>query len=172
MANRVWQHLIGNGLVRTVDNFGRTGEVPSHPELLDYLALSFRDTHGWSVKKLVREIMLSHFYQLQSESDDADRNVDPDNRLLRHMNRRRLDAEEIRDLMLVVAGNLDRSMGGSTLAKTAVRNETTTDDTRRSVYTPILAIGCTNCSRCSTSPIRTRAWAGATSAPWRRRHCI
>ena len=142
MANRIWYHLIGAGLVRTVDNFGHTGETPSHPELLDYLALSFRDTHGWSVKKLIREIMLSHAYQMRSEIGEDDKAavaVDPDNRLLWHMNRRRLDAEEIRDLMLFAGGNLDRAMGGPTLAQTAIRErDYKFDDVRRSVYTPVL----------------------------------
>jgi hypothetical protein len=101
-----------------------------------------RDTHGWSLKKLIREIMLSHVYQLGSEVGEADRaaaTADPDNRLLWRMNRRRLDAEEIRDLMLVVAGNLDRTMGGSTLANSTVRErDWKFDDRRRGVYTPIL----------------------------------
>ena len=141
MVNRIWHHVIGAGLVRTVDNFGSTGETPSHPELLDYLALRFME-EGWSVKKLIRAIMLSRLYQMESESGPHDaqaRSVDPDNRLLWRMNRRRLDAEEIRDLMLVVGGNLDVTAGGSTLAKDNVRErDYTFADTRRSVYTPIL----------------------------------
>src|SRR5262249_19459186 len=90
LVNRLWHHLFGAGLVRTVDNFGSTGEAPSHPELLDFLALRFVE-QGWSVKKLIREIMLSHVYQ--QSSDAAAAAADPENRLLGRMNRRRLDAE-------------------------------------------------------------------------------
>src|SRR5262249_59299561 len=101
MVNRVWHHLFGAGLVRTVDNFGSTGEAPSHPELLDYLALRFVQ-EGWSVKKLIREVILSRTYQLSSQVDSwgshrrLAEKVDPENRLLWRMNRRRLGAEAIR----------------------------------------------------------------------------
>ncbi|HEX8912943.1 MAG TPA: PSD1 and planctomycete cytochrome C domain-containing protein [Humisphaera sp.] len=108
MANRVWQHLFGEGLVRTVDNFGTTGETPSHPELLDHLATQFvRD--GWSVKRLVRSVVLSHTYRLASTYDPKSFNADPENRLLWRHGQRRLDAEQIRDAMLVVGGNLETS---------------------------------------------------------------
>lgn len=105
MVNRVWRHLFGAGLVRTMDDFGATGEAPSHPELLDYLAVRFMDG-GWSVKKLIKEIVLSETYR-QSSSGRSD--SDPDNRLLSHVNKRRLDAEVIRDSMLAVSGLLDTS---------------------------------------------------------------
>lgn len=118
MANRVWRHLLGSGLVRTVDTFGFSGERPSHPELLDYLAIKFMDG-GWSVKKLIKEIVMSETYRqssrggdLQSPSAVANRrslDADPDNRLLSHANKRRLDAEVIRDSMLAVSGLLDTS---------------------------------------------------------------
>jgi hypothetical protein len=109
MVNRVWRHLFGAGLVRTVDNFGFSGERPSHPELLDYLAIRFVDS-GWSVKKLIKEIVMSETYRQASGGLKAkDAESDPDNRLLSHANRRRLDAEVIRDSMLAVSGLLDTS---------------------------------------------------------------
>ncbi len=111
MANRAWHHLLGSGIVRTVDNFGFSGERPSHPELLDYLALRFMDG-GWSVKKLVKEVVMSRTYR-QSSAQAGEHSPrhpalsDPDNRLLSHANARRLDAEVIRDSMLAVSGLLD-----------------------------------------------------------------
>src|SRR5262249_57960434 len=114
MVNRIWHHLFGAGLVRTVDNFGTVGERPSHPELLDYLALRFvRD--GWSVKKMIRLLVLSRAYQMSSVGRAGASAVDPENRLLSHMNRRRLDAECLRDAMLCVSGRLDRTAGGPTV---------------------------------------------------------
>jgi hypothetical protein len=141
MANRVWHHLFGAGLVRTGDNFGSIGETPSHPELLDYLALEFiasgsQDSPGWSVKRLIREIMLSRTYQLGGTPGTG--GVDPENRLLGRSNRRRLDAEALRDTMLVVSGRLDRTMGGPTIKKgTVTETGYRFDDRRRSVYTPV-----------------------------------
>jgi mono/diheme cytochrome c family protein len=108
MANRVWRHLFGTGLVRTTDNFGFSGERPSHPELLDHLALKFMDS-GWSVKALVREIVLSRSYRQASTYRADCFEKDPDNRLLWRANKRRLDAEVIRDSMLAVSGLLDTS---------------------------------------------------------------
>lgn len=108
MVNRVWKHLFGKGLVSSVDNFGVTGDTPSHPELLDYLARRFVED-GWSVKKLVRTIVLSRAYQLSAEATPANLAVDPGNRLIWRHSPRRLDAEEIRDAMLAAAGNLDRT---------------------------------------------------------------
>ncbi len=137
MVNRIWHALFGAGLVRTVDNFGATGERPSHPELLDYLALRFVQ-EGWSVKQLIREIMLSRTYQLSSTGQTAALAADPENRLLGRMNRRRLDAEAIRDAMLAVSGQLDRTLGGPTIRKGTVSEYGYTfDDRRRSVYTPV-----------------------------------
>jgi hypothetical protein len=106
MANRVWHHLFGSGLVRSVDDFGVTGEQPSHPELLDYLALRFVE-QKWSVKALIREIVLTRTWQLASDHDEANFATDPDNRFLWRMTPRRLTAEAIRDSMLLVSGYLD-----------------------------------------------------------------
>ncbi|MBI2946728.1 MAG: DUF1553 domain-containing protein, partial [Verrucomicrobia bacterium] len=188
MVNRVWHWLFGAGLVRTVDNFGTTGELPSHPELLDYLAIRFME-EGWSVKKLVREIILSRTYQLSSSSGFdpqgsgrrlsesyrsvgvseywseesypntpkhrfsntvqetiangqwpiVNQEVDPENRLLWRMNRRRLDAECIRDTILFVSGQLNLGLGGPTIKPgTAADYGYPDTTTRRSVYVPVL----------------------------------
>ncbi len=106
MVNRIWEHLFGQGLVDTVDNFGALGNEPSHPELLDALALQFM-SQKWSVKKLIRSIVLSRTYQLSSQHNPANYEIDPANRFLWRMDRRRLDAEEIRDAMLAASGRID-----------------------------------------------------------------
>lgn len=108
MVNRVWARLFGAGLVETVDDFGRTGAAPSHPELLDLLAVRFQEK-GWSVKQLIREIVLSRTYRQDSSWRDEAFRKDPDNRLLWRLPKRRLDAEVIRDAMLAVSGELDLS---------------------------------------------------------------
>jgi hypothetical protein len=105
-VNRIWQHLFGAGLVRTVDNFGSTGDSPSHPELLDYLAQEFVK-EGWSTKKLIRAIVLSRTYQLASTDSSTSRQIDPGNRFLWRHAPRRLDAEELRDAILFLADSLD-----------------------------------------------------------------
>jgi hypothetical protein len=105
MANRVWLHLFGEGLVRTPDNFGRLGEKPTHPELLDHLAARLVD-NGWSVKKTVREVMLTRAYQQASAGGPALVKADPDNRLVGRMNRKRLTYESLRDSLLLVGGQL------------------------------------------------------------------
>lgn len=106
MVNRVWHQLFGQGLVVTVDNFGVTGDEPSHPAMLDYLANEFID-NNWSIKQLIKSIVLSRTYQLSSEATAKQLAVDPSNRLVWRHSPRRLQAEEIRDAMLAVAGNLD-----------------------------------------------------------------
>jgi hypothetical protein len=143
-VNRVWQHLFGVGLVRTADNFGTTGEPPSHPELLDYLAMKFI-SDGWSTKRLVRELALSRAYRMTTD-DGHGAARDPENRLLWRMNRKRLDAESMRDAMLVAAGTLDLAVGGPNIQDDSVLKESSSTnpteygyvfaDTRRSVYTP------------------------------------
>jgi hypothetical protein len=148
-VNRIWSHLFGAGLVRTSDNFGSTGEQPSHPELLDWLALRFIEL-GWSHKKLIREIVLSRSYQMASRPDPASEapaaelaaslpsSSDPENRLLAYQNRKRLDAECLRDSILSVSGQLDLQRGGP-----AIREKTDSeygyrfDSKRRSVYSPV-----------------------------------
>jgi len=115
MVNRIWSHLCGAGLVATVDNFGPTGAVPSHPELLDWLARRFQES-GWSTKALIRDIVLSRTYRQDSIWRADAFAVDPDNRLLWRMPPRRLDAEVIRDSMLAVSGELDPSPRPASLA--------------------------------------------------------
>jgi hypothetical protein len=105
MVNRVWRHLFGAGIVATTDNFGFSGDPPSHPELLDDLAVQFV-ANGWSVKTLVREIVLSRAYRLASTFDRKSFEIDPDNRMLWRASKRRLSAEAIRDSMLAVSGEL------------------------------------------------------------------
>jgi Ca2+-binding EF-hand superfamily protein len=106
MANRVWQWLFGQGLVTTPDNFGTTGSPPSNLALLDTLAVRFSEG-GWSVKNLIRGIVNSHAYQLASTYDETNYAADPENALVWRMNKRRLDAESIRDAILAVSGQLD-----------------------------------------------------------------
>lgn len=108
MVNRIWSHLMGTGIVRTTDNFGFNGERPSHPELLDHLALRFVE-EGWSVKAMVRELVLSRTWRQQSDWRTDAFQKDPDNRLLWRASKRRLEAEAIRDAMLSVSGQLDLS---------------------------------------------------------------
>jgi hypothetical protein len=113
MVNRIWHHLFGRGLVRTVDNFGWLGERPSHPELLDYLAREFVETHKWSVKSFTERLLLTSTYGMASESSDpAFDQSDPDNVLLHRMPVRRLEAEAIHDAVLAISGRLDPRMGG------------------------------------------------------------
>jgi len=111
MVNRIWQHHFGEGIVRTPSNFGKLGERPSNPQLLDWLAQRFVDS-GWSIKAMHRTIMLSAAYQQSTEPRAETAKADADNRLFGRMNRRRLEAEIIRDNLLAVAGRLDRDAGG------------------------------------------------------------
>jgi len=137
MVNRIWHHLFGAGLVRSTDNFGITGEQPSHPALLDYLARQFVDG-GWSVKKSIRAIVLSRTYQSDcARSPDAAR-VDPENRLLWRANRRRLDAEAIRDSILANSGDLELLDTRAPL--TRMRPDPKTEKNTRSQRTVYLSI--------------------------------
>lgn len=155
MANRVWRHMFGSGIVRTVDNFGFSGERPSHPELLDHLAIKFMDS-GWSVKSLIKEIVMSKTYRRTSfptrSKTELENSVyvDPDNRLLAQFNMRRLDAEVIRDSMLAVAGVLDPSrrpgslvaeLDGQSVSLIGFNTKLPPDldgSKRRSIYLPVL----------------------------------
>lgn len=127
-VNRVWHHHFGRGLVETLGNFGRSGSRPSHPELLDWLAVDFAE-HGWSTRRLHRQIVLSSAYRQSSrrpvpDADQADgkanpEQIDPDNRLLWRMNLRRLEAETVRDALLAATGTLDLTAGGPPVEITA-----------------------------------------------------
>ena len=110
--NRIWQHHFGKGLVKTASDFGVRGTPPTHPLLLDYLASHFV-AEGWSIKKMHRLIMLSRTYQLATSNIDQNVAVDPDNDYLWRANRRRLDAEQIRDSILSFSGTLDLTPGGA-----------------------------------------------------------
>jgi hypothetical protein len=143
IVNRVWAGMFGTGIVRTVDIFGTTGEKPSHPELLDYLASRFV-SEGWSIKRLIREIVLSHTWQ---EAVTKSPSADLENRLFIHANRRRLDAEQLRDTILAVSGQLKLDYLGSNIKGSGdidpnnfsaqnIEYGYVYADTRRSVYTP------------------------------------
>jgi hypothetical protein len=144
MANRVWLHLMGRGLVATPDNFGNSGQRPSNQALLDHLALSFADD-GWSMKKLIRTIVLSRAYRLSSQFDAKNFEADPDNVLVWRMPKRRLEAEALRDSMLAVSGRLDVTpakgspieRGGEGGMGFRFRGGPGDSGTHRTVYTPI-----------------------------------
>jgi hypothetical protein len=145
IVNRVWHWHFGAGLVRSTDNFGTLGDSPSHPELLDWLAGQFVED-GWSIKKLHRRIMLSQTYQQSAIHNVAAAQRDPENRMLWRFPRQRLDAESLRDALLAVGGNLDRTMGGSLMQggnrgyvpgyPNGVYDRY--DSPRRSVYIPVI----------------------------------
>jgi Protein of unknown function (DUF1553) len=127
MANRIWMEHFGKGIVATPTNFGMMGERPTHPELLDYLASRLMENH-WSMKGLHREIMLSAAYQLRYGASATNTAADPDNQLLWRANLRRMDAEELRDSLLFVAGALDERLGGPGQSLNSAKNK------KRTVY--------------------------------------
>lgn len=150
IVNRVWQHLFGKGIVSSVDNFGATGDTPSHPELLDHLAARFVKD-GWSIKKLVRAIVLTRSYQLGYDAPKEHLSSDPENRLVWRHSPRRLDAEEIRDATLLVSGKLNlvrpKASPASDLRVIELRNngpeatrilDEANKSVHRSVYLPLL----------------------------------
>ncbi|MEM8954545.1 MAG: PSD1 and planctomycete cytochrome C domain-containing protein [Verrucomicrobiota bacterium] len=149
MVNRIWMHLTGKPIVETMDNFGMTGLPPSNPELLDYLAVRFME-NNWSIKQLVRDITLSDTYRLASTFNETNYVVDPDNKTHWRANPRQLDAESLRDQMLVVSGLLNRKrpetsmtheLGDSRLTsrgRDAVESIDTAQFRGRSLYLPIL----------------------------------
>ncbi len=114
MVNRIWQHHFGEGIVRTPSNFGKMGERPSHPELLDWLAVEFVE-RGWSVKQMQRMMMMTEAYKMSSNDIAEDVSIDPENRFFWRMPRQRLEAEAIRDAILAASGKLDLTVGGPTV---------------------------------------------------------
>lgn len=146
IVNRIWHHLMGSGIVATVDNFGMNGQRPSHPELLDYLAVEFQQ-EGWSIKRMIRKITLSRTYRMSSDYDATSFAVDPENRWLWRMSKRRLDAECIRDSMLQASGQLDldpplasavATLGDGYVGRTIRESQLTVDRPMRSVYLPVI----------------------------------
>ncbi|WP_047817334.1 PSD1 and planctomycete cytochrome C domain-containing protein [Rhodopirellula islandica] len=145
MVNRIWLHLFGEGLVSTPNNWGMTGQAPSHPELLDHLAIEF--ARDWSVKSMIRTLVLSRTYQMSSRMNETNYEVDPDNRLLWRASPRQLDAESMRDAVLAIGGglNLERPVGSPIARYGNNRIGRTLDaslldglNDRRSVYLPIV----------------------------------
>ncbi|HUY36144.1 MAG TPA: DUF1553 domain-containing protein [Pirellulales bacterium] len=145
LVNRVWRGHFGEGLVRTPDNFGRLGERPTHPELLDWLTRRFVE-NGWSIKSLHRLIMHSAAYQMSTAFNAEAAAADPDNRLCWRMNRRRLEAEAVRDAILAASGRLDPALEGTLLnanprqyvASTNSVDTTQYESFRRSLYLPVI----------------------------------
>ena len=129
IVNRLWHHLFGRGLVATPDNFGKLGAEPSHPELLDSLAHEFSVSGQWSVKHLIRAIVCSQAWQRSAERTPAQRQSDPDNVYLASYPARRVEAEAIRDTLLVAAGSLELSLFGP--------SQTAGDHRRRAIYTAV-----------------------------------
>ncbi len=142
MVNRLWQYHFGEGLVRSASNFGLRGDQPTHPELLDWLAEQFV-AHGWSMKALHRQIVLSATYRRSSEGNTDAHLIDPENRLLWRMNRRRLEVEPLRDALLAVADDMDTTMTGQASAiygdkfEDSQEARTLHDAPRRTIYLPI-----------------------------------
>ncbi|MEZ6041228.1 MAG: DUF1553 domain-containing protein [Planctomycetaceae bacterium] len=146
IVNRVWQHMLGEGIVRSVDNFGHLGDPPSHQKLLDTLATEFVQ-NGWSVKQLIRRIALTRTYAMATTYDEPSFQTDPDNRLLWRANRKKLSAESLRDSLLMLSGQLDLTPGESPVADLgalAIDNSKQggsgrkTDAVKRSLYLPIV----------------------------------
>ncbi len=137
-VNRVWHWHFGEALVRTPSNWGKTGEKPANPELLDYLARQFTGG-GWSVKALHRQILLSNAYQMSTHASKEAREVDPGNRLLSRFPRTRLSIEQIRDSFLALDGSLDETMGGTLLVTSAGKRQKVDADEvkRRTMYLPV-----------------------------------
>ena len=129
MVNRIWQHLFGQGLVRTPGNFGALGEEPTHPELLDWLAHRFVEG-GWSIKRLHREVALSATYRLSSRFNNRAFEIDGDNKLLWRMSPRRLDVEAWRDGLLAVSDEIDLRLGGPSV-------ESVLTSPQRTLYAPV-----------------------------------
>jgi cytochrome c553 len=154
MVNRIWQWHFGQGLVRSPDNFGRLGERPSHPRLLDWLAREFasrsvgpeHDPHAWSLKRMHRLMLASSAYRQRTDANSVAALADPENRLLWRFHRQRMDAEVLRDSLLALSGQLDETPGGTLLTSgnreyvtsTANVNPMIYNSNRRSIYLPVV----------------------------------
>lgn len=114
MINRIWHHLFGRGIIKTVDNFGLQSSPPTHPELLDYLAIDFIE-NDWSIKKIIRKIVLSNTFKGEVKASEKSQKIDPENLCLQHFPVRRLEAEAIRDGILATSGRIDKTMYGESI---------------------------------------------------------
>ena len=164
LANRLWQHHFGRGLAESPSDFGRLGQPPSHPELLDWLASDLLD-NDWSIKRLHRQMVTSAAYRQASHGPEvaAAAAKDPANKWLARMTVRRLAAEQIRDAAMAVSGELDPRIGGAggDWGKTA----------RRAVYLKVLRNDMSRRSTCSTCPTASSRRPSATSRPRPRSRC-
>jgi hypothetical protein len=177
-ANRVWNNYFGRGLVDTVNDFGKMGQKPVNPALLDYLADSFVK-NGWSVKKLQKEILLSSVYRQSSDHREDLVSVDPEDKLLAYFPRQRLDAEQVRDSLLYAAGLLEEKIGGPSvfrrcrsISTTATRGRSPTVWPTSIAAAPTSSCAATRRIRCSTpstGPTRSWSMAAAKSPPLPRR---
>lgn len=129
IVNRLWHHLMGNGIVSTPDNFGQLGKEPTHPELLDYLAHQLRHEYRWSLKSMIRQIVMSKTWRQSSQASELAIKTDPENKMRSHFDIRRLEAESIRDSLLAVSGLLESDLGGPA---------TGGNSHRRSVYVRVI----------------------------------
>ncbi|QDT66786.1 Planctomycete cytochrome C [Calycomorphotria hydatis] len=145
IVNRVWQHVFGRGLVQSVDNFGVTGGTPSHPELLDALARDFTE-HGWSLKRLIKLLIMTDAFRLSSDQQDDNFEIDPENIFVWRVSPRRLDAEAIRDSMLMLSGELNPGrpeswvigkLGLAKVSQTSAKDLTPKPGTK-SIYLPVI----------------------------------
>ncbi|GAB5406771.1 MAG: hypothetical protein Aurels2KO_50020 [Aureliella sp.] len=160
IVNRIWHHLFGRGIVATADNFGRIGEEPTHPELLDHLAAEFRETDGWHIKKMIRRMVLSKTWQQSSTPADPTATAanDPNNHYWSHMPIRRVEAEAIRDALLLVSGKLDRQQFGPSVSGGAPRRSVYVR-ARRNALDPFLT------TFDSPVPFSTKGRRDATNVP-------
>src|SRR5262249_47398479 len=132
-VNHIWLRHFGRAIVPSVADFGKNGKLPSHPQLLDWLAMEFMES-GWSMKRIHRLIVTSQAYRMRSstgEADDPNAKADPENVYLWRMNPRRMEAEIVRDSMLAVSGQLDSAIGGP-----EINSDKIEETRRRSIYLP------------------------------------
>ena len=157
IANRIWHHVFGGGIVATTDNFGRLGDIPTHPELLDFLANCFTEK-GTSIKELIKLLVTSDTFLRDSHAPPGAAEKDPENKLLSHFSVRRLEAESIRDGILSLTGGLDQSMYGESVSG---------NETRRSVYVKVIRNNLDDFLTVFDAPVptSTRGRRDATNVP-------
>ena len=185
-VNRFWQEVFGTGLVKTTGDFGVSGELPSHGELLDWLAVDFRES-GWDVKHLFKQIVMSATYRQAATVTPQKREMDPDNRLLSRGPRFRMDAEMVRDYALAASGLLVRQIGGPSVkpyqppgvweaiamnvSNTRSYERDSGDNLyRRSLYTFWKRMAPPASLEIMNAPLASTAWSGASEPTRRCRH--